>query len=87
MTSSPGGLTCFQVLAQLSDYLDGELAAPSRASVEDHLRQCGNCAQFGGSVAAVLQGLRAQLGAGRTSGDAMDAEAAARLDEALRKSR
>lgn len=87
MTSSPGGLTCSEVLARLSDHLDGELPAAERAAVDAHLATCANCAQFGGTVAVVLQGLRAQLGAGKARADDVDAGAAARLADALRKAR
>lgn len=82
---APGGLSCSQVLAQLSDFLDGELAPPARAAIEAHVQQCVRCAQFGGAVAAVLQGLRRQVGGGAVAG--LDAQAAGRLTEALRRAR
>ena len=82
---APGGLSCSQVLAQLSDFLDGELAPPARAAIEAHVRQRVRCAQFGGAVAAVLQGLRRQVGGGAAAG--FDAQTAGRLAEALRRAR
>lgn len=59
------GLSCGQVLDQLSDYLDAELAAPARARLEDHLRGCEGCARFGGEFAATVRGLKAHLQADR----------------------
>lgn len=80
-----GGLTCGQVLARLSDYVDGELSASDHAAVAAHVRDCPDCARFGGAFAAVLDGLRRRLRG--TSTEAMDPAVAARLDEALRRGR
>ncbi|MBL8210935.1 MAG: zf-HC2 domain-containing protein [Bryobacterales bacterium] len=52
-----GGLACSDVLGLLSDYLDGELEANTRAKVDAHLRECPNCARFGGEVAGMLRAL------------------------------
>lgn len=76
-----GGLWCFDVLAQLSDYVDGELPADAKAKVEAHLKGCDECTRFGGEFGAVVQGLRAKL----TSTDDVPADVARRLDEALKK--
>ena len=59
------GLSCGQVLDQLSDYLDRELEPQARAQLEDHLRGCEGCARFGGELAATVRGLRAHLQADR----------------------
>jgi anti-sigma factor RsiW len=56
------GLSCREVLARLSDYLDGELAAAERARVEEHLRGCDGCARFGGELRATVRALREHLG-------------------------
>jgi anti-sigma factor (TIGR02949 family) len=55
------GLWCHDVLAKLSDYLDGDLPAPDRAQVEEHLRGCDACARFGGAFAATIRTLREHL--------------------------
>ena len=73
------GLSCAQVLAVLSDYLDGDLPAERRAQVEAHLRGCDGCARFGGEFRATIQALREHL-----SGDVpLPAAARDRLRRAL----
>jgi anti-sigma factor RsiW len=57
------GLSCSDVLARLSDYVDGELAPEERARVEEHLRGCDGCARFGGEFRATVRALRTLLGA------------------------
>jgi anti-sigma factor RsiW len=64
------GLSCSDVLARLSDYVDGDLPAEERGRVEEHLRGCEGCARFGGDFAATVRALRAHLGApARVSGE------------------
>jgi len=53
-----GGMRCGEVLAELSDYLDGDLEGERRAQVEAHLHGCDVCERFGSSFSAVLQALR-----------------------------
>lgn len=36
-------ISCRKALRELSNYVDGELAAQSRRRVEEHLAQCRNC--------------------------------------------
>lgn len=81
----PGGLTCFEVLAQLSDYLDGTLATRIRDQVHAHVASCADCARFGGAVATVLAAVRA-AGAPPSPGEA-DPRLAERLDTAWRRAR
>ena len=57
-----GGLSCFEVLAKLSDYLDGELVLADKAKVEAHLAGCDACTKFGGEFGAVVKALRERLG-------------------------
>lgn len=56
-----GGLFCFEVLAQLSDYVDGELAAEAKAKIDAHLSGCDACTQFGGEFGAVVGALRRRV--------------------------
>ncbi|MBL8922119.1 MAG: zf-HC2 domain-containing protein [Myxococcaceae bacterium] len=56
-----GGLTCFEVLEELSDYLDGDLDAAAKAQVEAHLAGCTDCTTFGGEFGAVVKALRRRL--------------------------
>jgi len=55
------GMRCGEVLARLSDYLDGSLAGAERAQVEAHVAACDHCARFGGVFAATVAGLRRRL--------------------------
>lgn len=81
-----GDLDCGEVLARLSDYVDGELAAPARAAVEAHVRQCPDCARFGGAFAGVLTALRERL-RGPDGAAPLDPGVAARLGDAWRRDR
>ena len=80
MSDSVVAMTCTEVLAVLSDYLDGDLDAPARAAVEAHLAGCDNCTRFGGEFAAVVTALRQRLG--QAPADA-PADVLARVDAAL----
>lgn len=62
-----GGLFCFEVLARLSDYVDGELAAADKAKVDVHLAGCDACTKFGGEFGAVVKALRERLPAAEPS--------------------
>ncbi len=55
------GLSCNDVLARLSDYLDGDLGAADREQVEGHLRGCEGCTRFGGEFRTTVQALKAHL--------------------------
>lgn len=56
-----GGLFCFEVVAKLSDYIDGELEAGDRGKIERHLSGCDACSQFGGAFGAVVKALREKV--------------------------
>lgn len=55
------GLSCSDVLARLSDYVDGDLDAADRARVEAHLAGCDGCARFGGEFSATIGALHAHV--------------------------
>ncbi len=61
------GIRCGEVLAELSDYLDGELAPARRTQVDAHLLGCDACERFGSRFSAALRAIR-QSGSG-PSGD------------------
>lgn len=52
------GLRCSEVLAQLSDYVDGELDGSQLERVEAHLRGCPNSAPFGKNFSSMVVTLR-----------------------------
>ena len=70
-----GGIRCGEVLAVLSDYVDGTIDAGMRSRVEEHLRGCDTCERFGGVFAETVRALREGLGAA----DALDQAARERL--------
>ena len=43
---SEPGLTCHEVVALVSDYLEGELAPDVERRVEEHLSLCDGCARY-----------------------------------------
>ena len=74
-----GGLRCTEVLARLSDYLDGDLTADEVARVQAHLHGCDWCERFGDRMGEVVGRLRRELGAP----PAADPDVARRLMERL----
>lgn len=52
------GVRCREVLAELSEYLDGTLPAERVLELQRHLAACDRCSRFGGEIADVLQRLR-----------------------------
>ena len=52
------GLRCSEVLARLSDYIDGELDAAEVKDVEEHLLACPNCERFGKNFGSMVVSLR-----------------------------
>lgn len=53
------GLRCREVLADLSDFLDGLLVDARFAAIRSHLAGCRECDRFGQDVADVLASVRA----------------------------
>lgn len=54
-------MTCREVLARLSLYLDGELPEPLGQTVARHLEQCPSCRAEGISLAKTILMLRAAV--------------------------
>lgn len=57
------GVSCSDVLADLSAYLDGELDAARVAQLEAHVSNCTVCAAFGDGFGRMLNAMRMRLGA------------------------
>ncbi|MCB9562922.1 MAG: zf-HC2 domain-containing protein [Kofleriaceae bacterium] len=76
------GLRCRDVLARLSDYLDGDLADDARAQLEAHVRGCPDCARFGARFGQLVGTLR---GGGPDDADDVPAAVAGALDARLRR--
>lgn len=55
------GLTCGQVMAVLSDVVDGGIAPALGTQVEAHVAGCGRCGRFGGQFVTLLEAMRRQL--------------------------
>lgn len=77
------GIRCMEVLALLSDYVDGELEPRRRETVDAHLAGCDWCARFGGEVGGTVRQLRAKLGAPASIPTPVKARLSARLDREL----
>jgi anti-sigma factor RsiW len=79
------GIRCGEVLAELSDYLDGELAPERRAQVDGHLQGCDVCERFGSRFSTALRAIR-QSGLGPTGEEpAVYERLQARLDRAVKE--
>lgn len=55
------GLRCIEVLAALSDYLDGALSEAEVQRMKAHVAQCQWCERFGGSFGEAVRALRVAL--------------------------
>jgi anti-sigma factor RsiW len=76
------GLLCSEVLALLSDYVDGELDSVAVENVESHLLGCPNCERFGRNFGSMVVSLRGEVA--RSQG--MQLDVMARLLARLRES-
>jgi hypothetical protein len=52
------GLHCGEVLADLTEYLDGRLPPDKMRRIQEHVRGCGVCESFGSEIAVVVEALR-----------------------------
>lgn len=77
------GLTCSEVLAELSAYLDRELPAERAGAIEAHVRECQACATFGATFGSLLAEVRARMAAP----EPLPADVEARLTAALHAKR
>jgi anti-sigma factor RsiW len=68
------GLRCGEVLAELSELLDGHLNAARVRQLQEHVRECERCEKFGAEFSAAVHALRAGLREAE-----LDAETADRL--------
>jgi anti-sigma factor RsiW len=55
-----GGMRCSEVLALLSEYVDGELDTSAVESIEAHLLGCPNCERFGRNFGSMVVSIRAE---------------------------
>lgn len=76
---SVAGLTCAEVLADLSPYLDGDLPPGRRGQIEAHVSECQACAAFGQAFGGMIAAVRARL----REPEPVPAEIADRLKTAL----
>lgn len=58
MERNDGGISCSQVLEELSAYVDGELDSEHVDKIESHLLSCTNCKRFGTSFGGMVVSLR-----------------------------
>lgn len=77
---SVAGLTCSQVMASLSAFVDGEVPAEVRARIEAHVADCHLCERFGADFVRLLEAMRRHL----TAPEPVPADVAERLRAALR---
>lgn len=53
-------MRCRDVLADLSEFLDGNLGTERVAAMQAHLAGCDTCARFGGNVGKIVTALRSE---------------------------
>ncbi len=75
------GLSCREVLARLSDLVDGELPPGELRSVREHVAGCDWCERFGGRFAGLVRALRREM----AEPEPLAPDVEARLVERLRR--
>ena len=73
------GLTCSEVMADLSRYLDHDLPPARAARIEAHVSACQLCASFGADFARLMELVHERL----KVPDAVPLDVATRLQTAL----
>ncbi len=71
------GLHCGEVLADLSEHLDGRLSLDRAERIDEHLAACEECRRFGEEVTAAVRALR------RLVDEPLPPDVEARLAESL----
>lgn len=71
------GLHCGEVLADLSEHLDGRLGFDRAERIDEHLAGCAGCRRFSGEITAAVRVLR------QLSEESLPSEVEERLLEAL----
>lgn len=74
-----GSLRCSEVLARLSEYIDGELPSETVAAIHEHVGGCTVCEQFGGRFSRAVATMRRTLGAPISIDEALVTRLRARL--------
>jgi anti-sigma factor RsiW len=72
------GLHCGEVLADLTEHLDGRLSRDRTERLDEHLAGCAACRRFYGEVVAVVRALR------QLPDEPLDRDVEERLLDALR---
>lgn len=77
------GMRCSEVLAVLSDFVDGELEPAVSSRVEEHLLGCPDCDRFGRNFGSMVVALRRES----EKSPEVQLEVMTRLLERVRKER
>ena len=56
------GIRCSEVLALLSEYVDGDVDVAAVEKIESHLLGCPNCERFGRNFGSMVVSLRQESG-------------------------
>jgi len=75
------GIRCSEVLAILTEYVDGELDVTAVEKIENHLLGCPNCERFGRNFGAMVVSLRQES----EKNEAVQLDVMARLLSQLRQ--
>ncbi len=85
LNTSIAGIRCREVLADLSEFVDGALSSTRIVALQAHLAECDRCTRFGGDVVRLLTALRAGLSAPPLLSHESSQRLHARLAEVMRE--